>query len=222
MGYRLDNKDVDLTGKRLTKIDSGASGYIYRYKNSALKMFKPGREIPLDEETARFLTTISTNRILLPRNLLFYNNAFRGYTYKLVSKKGIGKRMIQLPKDELLGNITIIEKDIEVLSSKSVLLDGIEPSKSIFNGNLYLIDPNKYSVLDLIETEELERLNKFQFHLLLTSILTSELRKNNIESYLERKFKDLMDSKDSEEDSSSFIQELISGNDSVKQFIKKI
>ena len=76
MGYRLDNKDVDLTGKRLTKIDSGASGYIYRYKNSALKMFKPGREIPLDEETARFLTTISTNRILLPRNLLFYNNAF--------------------------------------------------------------------------------------------------------------------------------------------------
>ena len=222
MGYRLDNKEVDLTGKRLAKIDSGTTGNVYRYKNSALKMFKPGRDNPLDEETARYLTGISTSRILLPRNLLFYNNAFRGYTYKLVSKKGVGKRMIMLPKDELLSNISILERDVEVLSAKSVLLDGIEPDNSIFNGYLYLVDPGKYTILDLIQTEDLEKLNKYQLHLLLTSIISLELRKNNIDAYYERKFKEIMDSKDELEDTSYFIQDVIDGNDSIKQFIKKM
>lgn len=222
MGYRLDNKDVDLSGKRLTKIDSLPYGSVYRYKNNALVMFKPGRDNPMDEETATYLTGISTNRFLLPRNLLFYNNAFRGYTYKLVSKKGTGKRMIMLPKNELISNISILERDIEVLSSKSVLLDGIEPINTIFNGSLYLTDPSKYSVLELYETEDLEKLNKFQLHLLLTTIFTLELRKTNIDSSIEKKFKEIMDSKDDIDDTSFFIQDLLEGNDNIKQFVKTI
>ena len=222
MGYRLDNKDVDIVGKKLTKIASGATGDVYRYKNSALKIFKPNRELPLTEETARYLSGISTNRILLPRNLLFYNNQFRGYTYKLVSKKGSGQRMIMLPKTELLGNIAILERDIEVLSAKRVLLDGIKPDNSIFNGNLYLTDPSGYSILELLETEELERLNKYQLHLLLTTILATELRKNNFDSQTERKFRELMDAKDEFDDSSTYLSETIEGNDSVKEYVKKM
>ena len=92
MSYRLDGKDIDITGKRMSKIGTGATGDVYKYKNTALKIFKKDKTPPIDEETAKYLTTISTNRILLPRNLLFYNQSFRGYTYKLVSKRGSGKR----------------------------------------------------------------------------------------------------------------------------------
>ena len=144
MGYRLNNRDVKITGKRLTKIGNGLTGNVYRYKNMALKIFNQDKEPPISEETASYLTTISTSRVLLPKSLLFYNHALRGYTYKLVHKKGTGRNIITLPKDELIGNLAIMERDIERLSRKQVLLNGISPENTIFNGNLYLIDPSRY------------------------------------------------------------------------------
>ena len=65
MGYKLDNKDVDISGKRLTKIGNGGTGDVFKYHNSALKIFKEDRETPIDEETAAYLTTISTNKFLM-------------------------------------------------------------------------------------------------------------------------------------------------------------
>lgn len=222
MGYRLDNKDIDISGKRLTKIGNGGTGDVYKYRNSALKIFKTDKETPIDVETAEYLTTISTNRVLLPRNLLFYNNTFRGYTYKLVSKKGSGKKITTIPKDELVGNISIIERDIETLSNKQVLLDGIEPANTIFNGNLYLADPCKYTKLDIYSTKELEKLNKYQFHLLLISMISSELKKAGISSKLEKQVKELLNFRDENENSSDFLIDIIDDNDSIKQLIKKL
>ncbi|MBR2678297.1 MAG: hypothetical protein IKE63_02650 [Bacilli bacterium] len=222
MGYRLDNKDIDISGKRLTKIGNGGTGDVYKYRNSALKIFKTDKETPMDVETAEYLTTISTNRVLLPRNLLFYNNTFRGYTYKLVSKKGSGKKITTIPKDELVGNISIIERDIETLSNKQVLLDGIEPANTIFNGNLYLTDPCKYTKLDIYSTKELEKLNKYQFHLLLISMISSELKKAGISSKLEKQVKELLNFRDENENSSDFLIDIIDDNDSIKQLIKKL
>ena len=222
MGYRLDNKDIDISGKRLTKIGNGKTGDVYKYRDNALKIFKADRETPMDLETAEYLTTISTNRVLLPKNLLFYNNTFRGYTYKLVSKKGSGKKIITIPKDELIGNVAIIERDIETLSSKQVLLNGIEPANTIFNGNLYLIDPCQYTKLDSFSTKELERLNKYQFHLLLISMITSELRKGNVPSKVEKNVKELLSLRDESDNTSDFLIDVIDNNDSIKQFVKKI
>lgn len=222
MGYRIDNKDIEITGKRLTKIANEATGDVYKYKNNAIKVFKDGKEAPLDVQTANYLSTISTNRILLPRKLLFYNNAFKGFTYKLVSKKGTGKRMIMLPKDEFIGNIVVLERDIETLSHKRVLLNGIEPKNSIFNGNLYLTDPSKYTVLDLYSAKELEILNKYQLHLLLTSLIISELKKINSSSKEEKEIKEIMELKDSSENSSDFFNYILDDDDTIKQFIKRM
>ena len=222
MGYRLDNKDIDISGKRLTKIGNGGTGDVYKYRNSALKIFKTDRYTPIDLETAEYLTTISTNRILLPKNLLFYNNSFRGYTYKLISKKGSGKKITTIPKDDLVGNILIIERDIETLSNKQVLLNGIEPANTIFNGNLYLSDPSAYTKLDSYSVKELERLNKYQFHLLLVSLIISELRKSSISSKTEKQVKELLYLRDENNNSSDFLTDIIDDNDSIKQFVKKL
>ena len=222
MGYRLDNKDVDISVKRLTKIGNGKTGDVYKYRDKAIKIFKTDRETPIDLETAEYLTSISTNRILLPRNLLFYNNTFRGYSYKLISKKGLGKKITTIPKDELVGNISIIERDIETLSNKQVLLNGIDPENAIFNGNLYLTDPSSYTKLDIYSVKELEKLNKYQFHLLLSSMITSEFRKTNLDSRIEKQLKELLNLREDDVNSSDFFIDIIDENDSIKQFIKKI
>ena len=65
MGYRLENKEVDLNGLRqVNYVPSKKAGDIYRYKNDVLRIFKDGEQ-PIDEDTARYLTTISTDRVLL-------------------------------------------------------------------------------------------------------------------------------------------------------------
>ena len=222
MGYRLDNKDVKITGKRLTKIGNGNTGNVYRYKNMALKIFNPEKEPPIDLETASYLTTISTSRVLLPKNLLFHNHHLRGYTYKLVSKKSNGRTIISLPKDELIGNLALLERDIERLSRKKVLLNGISPENSIFNGNLYLVDPSQYSLLELFSTEELERLNKYQLHLLLSALITADLRKSSMDNNLESQMKELLEIRDVNENSSDFFADIMSGSDNLKQLVKKI
>lgn len=222
MGYKLDEKDIKLTKKNLKKIGTGRTGDVYKYKNSALKVFKKENDTPIDYYTADYLTGISTNRILLPQKLLFFNNAFRGYTYKLVSKKGTGNRMIMLPTDELIEDVSIIEKDIENLSNKQVLLNGIEPDNTIFNGRLYLTDPTSYTMLDIMSTEELEKLNKYQFHLLFIMLLTQELRKNNFSSRTITEIKELLEMKDSTDDTSIYLKDLVGDNNTFKQFVKRM
>jgi hypothetical protein len=222
MGYKLDDKDIKLTGKQWTKIGTGAKGDVYKYRSMALKVFKEDRDTPIDVDTAEYLTSISTDRILLPQNLLFYNNSFKGYTYKLVSKRGSGQRMIMLPKEDLVQDIRVLEEDIETLSNKSVLLNGISPENSIFNGELYLVDPTEYRVLEECSTKELEELNKFQLHLLLTTLISLELRKNNFTSKTERNVKELFSMREVGENSSRFFNDIIGNNESIKEFVKKI
>ena len=222
MGYRLDGKDVDIIGKRMTKIGTGTTGDVYRYRNKALKIFKKEKNPPMDLETAKYLSNISTTNIILPENLLFYNDSFRGYTYKLVSKKGLGKRMITLPKEELIDNIERLESDTETLSNKNVLLNGIDPNNSIFNGSIYLCDPSKYSILEVMSVKELEHLNKYQIHMLLSMMLLQEIRKSNLGGIIERKMKELLELKDIDENTSTYLERVLENSESVKQFVKKI
>ena len=168
MGYRLEGKEVDLTGlRKLTFTPSSKAGDVYRYKNYALRIFKDGEE-PIDQPTAEYLTNIKTDRIILPKRLLFYNNAFKGYTMKLVSQRGAGKRISTTPKEDFIDNIKAIERDIETLSQRKVLLNGATPGYTLYNGELYIVDPSNYRILDSVDSDKLEQLNQFQLHLLIT------------------------------------------------------
>ena len=125
MVYKIGSRKEDLSSKKITKIASGEKGDVYRYKGEAIKIFNPYEEKPMTQETAQALTTIQTSRILLPRRLVFYDDAFCGYTLRLVHKKGNSKRIITMPGDNLIQNTEVIEEDIKKLSDKKVLLNGI-------------------------------------------------------------------------------------------------
>lgn len=218
MGYRLDDKNIKFTGKL---VSTGKTGNVYHYHDMALKEFKDDKKTPIDEETARYLTNISTDRILLPRNLLFYNNKFRGYTYRLI--KGPNKKIITISKKDLIQDIRVLEKDINTLSNESVLLSGVSPENSIFNGELYLTDPSNYTILEDINTPNLEQLNNYQLHLLLVKLITTDLR--SIKFATKAKIdaiEAILKGKDLDEESSDFFNDLIGKNDTIKQFVKKI
>ncbi len=216
MVYKLDDNEIKLN--RMTKIGNGINGDVYKYRDEALKIFRDNT-MPMDYYTAEYLSNIRTYRILLPEKLLFFNNTFKGYTHKLIEKKGT-KRMIMLPKYELIQNIKMLESDIEKLSKKKVLLGGVDLDNIIFNGELYLIDPTKYRIL---ETEDgLEKLNKEQLHLLLTSIILSELGRNSFSSRVQKYVWELLRMKDENTESSEFFGDIINNDDTVKGFVKKL
>ena len=222
MGYRLENKEIDLTGlRKVTFHPSQKAGDVYRYKNYVIRIFKDGEKV-IDESTARYLTDISTDRILLPRKLLFYNNAFKGYAMKLVSQKGSGKRIITTPKEDFIGCVEALEKDVETLSHKKVLLNDINPGYTLYNGELYIVNPVNYSTLDVGDSKVLEQLNRFQLHLLLTELIAGDLKKAKYSPTTINHFREMLSLKDNDEKSSAYLREVMQGQKDIKGLVKKI
>lgn len=222
MGYRLENKDINLNEKKFTRIAQGKTGNVFKCNGYAIKVFNNYAEDIIDLETAKYLTGIRTNRIILPNKLLFYNNCFKGYSMKLVKKDPKQKKIINCPTDELIRNVEIIEEDIKTLSDKKVLLNGINPENTTFNGKLYLTDPSKYRILDIGSTEELEKLNNYQFYILLTNLIIKELNKSHISASTIQRMKELLSLKDDSIYYSDYLEEILEDNSSIKTLIKKI
>ena len=221
MIYKVGNRKEDLSGKKISKIATGEKGDVYKYKGEAIKIFNEHEELPMTQETAKALTTIQTSRILLPRKIVFYKDAFCGYTLRLVHKKGNNKKLIAMPGENLIQNTEMIEKDIVTLSDKKVLLNGITPDNVVFNGRLYLTDPAHYKLLELISTGDLENLNRYQFHVLLTELIGSELKRSNYPQAVIEYMKDLLKMKDIEQPTSEYLKEIIEPKDTIKQIVKK-
>ena len=222
MGYRLENKDINLNEKKFTRIAQGKTGNVFKCNGSAIKVFNNYAEDIIDLETAKYLTGIRTNRIILPNKLLFYNNGFKGYSMKLVKKDPRQRKIINCPTDELIRNVEIIEEDIKTLSDKKVLLNGINPENTTFNGKLYLTDPSKYRILDIESTEELEKLNNYQFYILLTNLIIKELNKSHISASTIQRMKELLSLKDDSIYYIDYLEEILEDNSSIKTLIKKI
>lgn len=221
MGYRLENKPIDLSGiKKLTFVPSQKAGDVYHFRNYALRIFRDGEEA-IDEDTARYLTSISTDRIILPRKLLYNNNTFKGYTMKLVSQKGASKKIITTPKDDFIDCIEVLEADIKELSQKKVLLNAISPGYTLYNGELYLVNPAKYSILEA-DSNNIEKINKFQLHSLIVELISSELNKQDFSQASIKYLKGLMSLRDEDQNTSDFLYGLMGDQKNIKQFVKKI
>lgn len=221
MGYRLENKPIDLSGiKKLTFVPSQKAGDVYHFRNYALRIFRDGEEA-IDEDTARYLTSISTDRIILPRKLLYNNNTFKGYTMKLVSQKGAGKKIITTPKDDFIDCVEVLEADIKELSQKKVLLNAISPGYTLYNGELYLVNPAKYSILEA-DSNNIEKINKFQLHSLIVELISSELNKQDFSQASIKYLKGLMSLRDEDQNTSDFLYGLMGDQKNIKQFVKKI
>lgn len=230
MGYKLGNRNIDIPGKDVKKIASGKRGDVYKYRNTVLKVFPKNynREDVIDEENAKYLANISTDYILLPRKILYYNDPkcgideYRGYSLRNLDKKGAKKRLINESSINVINNIKALENDVVLLSKKGVLLNGITPSNTVYNGDIFLADPSRYSVLEEIDFNSLENLNCYQLHLLLSELIVSDAKKEGFNPSTITKIKDLFSIKDDNEKSSEFFTDILEDEANIKQFIKKL
>ena len=119
----------------------------------------------------------------------------------------------------------MLEEDVSLLSNKRVLLNGMSPDNTIYNGNLYITDPSKYSILDSMDYDNIQNLdilNKFQLYLLLNNLIIRELNKIQIQYPGANHLKKILDERDKDIDYSSYLDEVIGDNTSIKSLVKKM
>lgn len=138
----------DLDNSKLTLLSpNGLECVVYKYGTSVVKLFKTSYPLEhLTLEEIEYLSKIPTKRILLPTGaVLSENNKVVGYHMPLVT----GQKDIQKEKmSNIINEMHEIEQDLDLLDKFGVGLMDIGPANSVFNGNLYLIDPGNYLVCD--------------------------------------------------------------------------
>lgn len=216
--YRLESRRFDLD--RLYIQSTFTGGRIYNYKNQVIKVFDDDND-HINEDDARTLTKIKSLYIFLPSKLLFLNDRFCGYTLKSIDKKGKSK-IIGVDKEELLDSIYSLENDIEALSRRNVVLNGLDYNDLYYNDGLYIIKPDKFIVFNRDEKDKVNDINIGQLNLLLSSLLVHELNGENIPKKSIGEFGDLFRSKDQYVSNCDYLDDLLGDSPNVKELVKRM
>ena len=226
MKYRLENKQINLD--KMVPTTNFKDGYIYNYnkltKPSILKFYSKNFEELPDEDQMRYFTKIRSIHILLPTKLLFSNDKFCGYTLKAISKTGSFNKMITTPKDILFDNISIIEDEIKELSKKNIILKGMNHLDTVYNGELFITNPDDYVVVSNNNPDssmKIEDINTFLFNNLLQEIFAHELNGEKINKGSISKFTELLSQKDLYIKNSEYFEDVIK-SDNIREYVKKI
>lgn len=224
MVYKLNNRDVNLSGKRIKKVTSDKIEDVYKIRDINLVVYKDGVDSNniLDEETALELTDVPTERILIPKDVLYLNKKYVGFSLKRVDKRGALKKIISEDTDNFIHGLSILEEDVETLSSKNILLNGIVPENTLFNGDLYLTNPNLYRKIINCDKEKLAKINLYQLHLLLSNLIVSELRRERFSNGTVAQVQELLAIKDDDTKSSDFFEDVLGCSRDIRQFVKKL
>ena len=216
MKYQINNECItpDII-RKLKLIKSGKTGKVYKWKNNKiLKIFSknpPEKKCPMDLETAEILSKINSESryIILPLDLVFNKNDYekknlKGYVCQNIDKKG-NKNITKMSKRKLIENIQEIEYDIELLSSKNILLDGLNAENTIFNGYLYISDPVSYIKMK----DEVRNINMKLFQQLLIDLISRDLRKLKVSKTKIEQVAELLYLKDDEVLNSIYLKDIL-------------
>ncbi len=215
--YRLESKRFDLD--RLYPQSTFSGGRIYNYRNQILKVFDDDDHI--SEEDARSLTRIKSLSIFLPTKLLFYNDRFCGYTLKSLEKKGRSK-IIGVDKEELLDSIFNLENDIETLSRRNVIINGLDFNDLQYNDGLYITKPDRFIVFNRDEEKKIYDINIGHLNLVLSSLFVHELNSENIPKRTITEFGDLFREKNEYVSNCDYLDELFDDSPNVRELVKRM
>ena len=225
MGYTLNKKNINV-GKKIKLGSDNLSDVYMINRGIALRVYKSDidRSLVLSQEDCEYLASLRSDRILLPKKLLFKNNSYSGYSYRLLNRNGKKEKIISSNMEDFISDVEMLEEDIDFLSRKGVLLDGITPKNIVYNDGLYITDVSQFKVLDRddFDYKELRKLNDFQVQLLLESMIVSELRREKITNSNINDFIELLEDRDPNIKQSKYYEKLFEYSDNIKQFVKKI
>ena len=215
MLYRLEGRKINLD--KMNVCSSFENGDIYNYKKYLIRLYKDN--IP-KEEDIRYLSKIKSLHIYLPIKLLYGNDKFMGFTLKSYKKYDIDK-MINTPKDELLDSIYDLEEDIDNISQKKIILNGLNTNDAYYNEELYITNPDKFIIYDA-DDESLKDINNVELTGLLNKMIIHELNGENITKKNLSLFTELLNNKDIYTRSSDYLDVLLGNSSNIKEYVKKL
>ena len=136
-------------------LGSGCEGKVYYNEdtNEAVKIYSGNtlNSKSLSEETAKFLSHISTTNILLPKRLVYdEQGSFIGYTTPFIQTyQGVNNlELLDFKIPDLIKVIEPLYRDAYTLSMHKIYLRDIySDGNALYNGNFYLIDPGLYKIM---------------------------------------------------------------------------
>lgn len=153
MKYFIGKKVYDFSNDELDRfyLDEGTEAICYRLGDFVLKIHHDYHVSDvLSEDNCKRLSRISTNRLLLPKDVVYDEDGnYLGYTIKYI--KSEEPRIKNLKVGNLIDEFYILEKEVKQLDEEYVLLDDLNYLNTIFSNGFYLCDPGKYSFVDDFE-----------------------------------------------------------------------
>lgn len=161
-GIMLDSNNIEfLSGQ-------GSEFIVYKYFDLVIKTYKKDYKLShLSLEEINVLKNILTKRILLPIGTL-WNSNHELIGYKMPYIGGV-KPLESDSVETLFKELEILKQDLDLLCENSIILRDINLSNTIYNGNIYLIDPGNYLTdgleniifhTNIFNPSIIERLNK--------------------------------------------------------------
>ena len=203
-------------------------GYYYNYskltKPSVLKIYSKNFEEMPDEEQIRYLSRIKSIHILLPTKLLYGNDKFIGYSLKSVNKTGKFNRIITTPIDVLCDNLYRMEEEIEYLSNKNIVLRGMNHIDTVYNGELFITNPDKYVTVsnnNVDSSRKINDVNTFLFTNLLGEVISHEFNSEKINKSSLIKFIDKMNDKNIYIKNSDYLDDIVT-SENIREYVKKL
>ena len=145
--HRYNGSSLD-TNKLTFLTDKGSEFIVYKYDTLALKIYKDNYKLShLSLEELKIFKSILTKRILLPSDFLLNNNdELIGYMMPYIDGE---KNLLYDSVSNLFNELAVLKEDLDSLSSNLIILRDINTENTIYNGNLYLIDPGNYAINQL-------------------------------------------------------------------------
>ncbi len=218
MKIRIGKKLFEFSEEELDSmyIDEGMEGTIYRFNDDALKIYCDfPRKDRLNEDEAYKLSKIKTDRILLPKDLIYdENNKFIGYSTKFIENIDF-KNASYLSVYDFCNEMDLVYKDLKLLNDKGVDVEDYSLYNLLFDGSIYFIDPGSHRFVNddgLLHRDNRYRLNEFLVWNLIPYMTDMSRAKRN-------KFRREIDLSDEFVD---FMRYESLEDESVKSFIKRI
>ncbi len=216
-------KSTLLKEEKAEKIGEGMDTNVFKKNNIVYKIIKPNGNIHLSLLTAKYLQQIETKRILLPENIIIDKKGYLIGTTSTYIKKNGKVNILDLDKESFIKEIQFLEKDLDLLTRKKVVVRDLNLSNSVYNGkNIYFVDYGAYTEEKNISFKQypLDIVNRRNlFYSLIDDILipkiTTELSSKVLANNIFPKYKL------EKETISHYLSSLIGDNENFRELILK-
>lgn len=147
MKFVFDENQNAIDLEKITLVSNQGGEYkVYKHNGLAIKVLRYAKG-NLSKDDINYLRQIDTKRILMPNGTLTSEDGtYVGYTMPLITD---AKNFQAEKMSKIFSELEIIEQDINKLSKKLVMMYDLRLINSIFNGELYVIDPGHFAINDL-------------------------------------------------------------------------